>query len=152
MKRILSLIAMLCVLGVADTKAQTAHINLAVAAAEDTLTNTDTAYMRASFNGVYNLQFRLTMTKISGTVGGAAILQGTNVANPSEGDWFTLTGSDNGASSSQYQGASATISNATASYWWNVPKTQATYQYYRIRVITSGTQVSAPTGIAYYRK
>lgn len=145
MKKILILLACAGFAGVA--KAQTSSKALTVAAAEDTLTNTDTAYMLATIDGIYDLKFKLTMTKISGTVGGAAILYGSD----NNSDWFAINSTDQDLAASQYQDT-ATVSNGTASYWWNVPSANATFKYYRIRVITSGTQSSAPTGTVYAKK
>lgn len=147
MKKILFLIALFGFLGAYEAQAQAFTQRMSVSAAEDTLTNTDTAYLTTSVTGSYDLQFKLTVTKISGTVGGAVILQGSN----DNSTWFSLNSGDNGAADTQYQDT-ATVTNGTASYWWNLPKVNATYQYYRLRHISSGTQVSAPVGTLYYRK
>lgn len=141
MKKIASILAFLGVFSVA--KAQSTQ-TLRVAAAEDTLTNVDTAYLLATISGIYDLNFKLTITKISGTVGGTALLQGS----PDNSNWFTINSTAQDFAASQFQ-SSATVTNGTADYWWNVPATNHVYRYYRIRVITSGTQSCAPTGTAY---
>lgn len=133
-----------------NMNAQTASYNLSVAHA--TLTNTDTAYLYTpGITTNSDLTFKLTQTKTSGTVAGVGLLQGS-ITGGAASNWFSM-GSDGQASkSSQFQDT-ATITNGTASYYWQLPKVKATYQYYRIRVITSGTQVSVSSGSVYtYKK
>ena len=122
--------------------------------AKDTLTNADTAYLYSSgISASYDIMAMLTQTKISGTVGGTAILQGSFSSGPA-GYWATVRSDVGSAISGVYQDSVATVTNGTASYYWILPKAKAVYPYYRIRVITSGTQVSAPVGrlFTFYRK
>lgn len=111
----------------------------------DTVTNTDTTYLTATITGSYDLIFKTTVTKISGTVGGSMLLQGS-VDNSI---WFTLANSTSNIASGQMSDT-ATVTNATASYHWRLDNHK--WQYYRVRYISSGTQTSYPSGTVYYRK
>jgi hypothetical protein len=141
MKKILFIIAMVLSVGV---QAQTFSSTLTVTGAA--LSGTDTAYLNHMIDYPADLHFKLTITKTSGTVAGAAILQGS-VDNST---WFSVNTDDGIAAASQYQDT-ATVTNGTASYWWKVQKDNAVYKYYRIRVITSDG-VSTASGVVYAKK
>lgn len=148
MKRIAFIVAVLVAFAV-DVKAQIFSTletqTLAVVPAEDTLTNTDTAHLVSKTVSLYSdLEFKLTVTKISGTVAGEALLQGWNGSQ-----WVTLASDVGAAIASQYVEDTATITNATASYYWKLPAAKATYSKYQIRDISSGTNVHTPTGVMY---
>ncbi len=105
----------------------------------DTLTNTDTGYVQfQNFNNCDRL-FDFSVTKISGTVGGTALLQGSldNV------HWLTITG--NTTYYAGAKGASATIADASAHYFWYVPQDQAVTPYYQIQYISTGTMTATYT-------
>lgn len=104
-------------------------------ASKTTHTNADTSYHLGTLTGTINnfdvLTINLIGTKTSGTVGGTAVpfgsLDGTN--------WFQLYDKDSTSSQSLSDGANLLK--------WQFDKTR--WQYYRIRVYTTGTQVSAYT-------
>lgn len=98
-----------------------------------THTNADTSYHLATLTGAINNFDVITLTvigtKTSGTVSGAAIpygsIDGTN--------WFQLYDKDSVSSQSLSDGANLLK--------WQFDKTR--WQYYRVRITTAGTQVSA---------
>jgi len=99
-------------------------------ASKTTNTNTDTSYHRSDLagqtNNFANLTIQAVVTKTSGTVAGSAILY----ASLDNSNW-TAIGSD-----------TLTLANqATNFHLWHV--TSSLYRYYRITVLTSGTQVSS---------
>lgn len=113
----------------------------------DTLTNVDTGLVRWTFNNAYNLIFDYTVTKLSGTVGGTALLQGSN----DNTTWNTITG--NTTYCAGCQGASATVTNTagTKHYQWNIPYSAGVnYKYWQVQVITSGTMTATYSGNVYY--
>ena len=102
-------------------------------AVKSTHTNADTSYHKADLVGSPNnydvLIINLAGTKTSGTVGGTAVpfgsLDNTN--------WFQLYDKDSASSQSLADGANL--------FKWQFDKTR--WRYYRIRVYTTGTQVSS---------
>lgn len=108
----------------------------------DTLKNVDTSYVRWSFAGDYNYIFDLSITKLTGTVAGTSLLQGSLDGTT----WYTLTGNTTYCASCK--GASATITDATAHYQWSLPVGSSAYPYYQIRTITSGTMTATYSGTA----
>jgi len=102
-------------------------------------TNADTsihsiALAGQTFNYKY-LTFTLAGTKTSGTVLGVAYLQGSN----DNSRWFSVYASKDGklADTTTIQGMTDTDNNLL----WIVQGTK--YRYYRVVVITQGTQVSS---------
>lgn len=151
MKQIITIIALsfIGITAYGQTKSVALQVRNAAGTVKtlDTLVNTDTGFLYVTFNGSYDLQFKATITKISGTVAGAAIVFGSNDGT----NWFALESviTGTGITASQYQEDTATITDATASYWWNLP--HGLFQYYRVRIISSGTSTYSYTGTAYYR-
>ena len=100
-----------------------------------THTDADTTNHRVDLNGQTNnfnhILVVLAGVKLGGTVAGSAVLQGS-VDNS---NWFTVTDSTGTGSQS--------LSNGNNNLQWRVPGT--IYRYYRVRVITSGTQSSSYT-------
>jgi len=102
-------------------------------------TNADTSYHTASLAGqTFNykyLTFTSAGTKTSGTVLGIASLWGSN----DNSRWFAVYASKDGklADTTTAQG----IGDADTDLLWVVQGTK--FRYYRIRVITQGTQVSS---------
>ena len=129
------------------SQAQYVPQSMGVTAADDTTVNADTAHVTMVQNVSigYDNVFKLTITKLTGTVAGYALLQGYDGNN-----WFTLASSTGAEIAGQYTEDTATLTNATASYYWKVSKDQATYSKYRFSVRTSGTSTTKPTGIWYY--
>ncbi len=111
----------------------------------DTLTNTDTGYVQFSMGGGYDLLFDFAVTKISGTVAGTSLLQGS-IDNAT---WHTLTG--NTTYCAGCQGASATVTDASAHYQWYIPNNGTNYPYYQIRTITSGTMTATYSSTLGYK-
>lgn len=101
----------------------------------DTVVNTATVNLDVTLKGKGDLGFQVVATKISGTVGGTAILQGsldgTNYVTIST-DTLTLT------------------DVATNSAVWKV--SASTYLYYRIAVTGSGTMSASVVGYALRRE
>jgi len=111
----------------------------------DTLTNADTGYIRMTLNSNYAMVFDLSMTKITGTLAGTAVLQGST----DNTNWVTLTGIT--TTCSGCQGASATITDGSAHYKWAVPVGAVPFQYYQMRAITTGTCTASYTGTVGYK-
>lgn len=112
----------------------------------DTLSNVDTGLVRWNFNNPYNLLFDYTVTKISGTVAGTALLQ----ASTDNINWNTITG--NTTYCAGCIGASATVTNTagTKHYQWFVPHDYNGYKYFQVQVISSGTMTATYAGSAIY--
>lgn len=102
-------------------------------------TNADTSYHSVDLGGQNNnfeyLTFSIKGTKTSGTVAGAITLWGSN----DNSKWFAVYG----ASTSQMADTVTTqsLSDGDNDKIFIVNKTR--FRYYRVRVITTGTQVSA---------
>lgn len=106
----------------------------------DTLTNVDTGYVQFNILNNLGLDFDYTVTKISGTVAGTALLQGSY----DNQNWITITGNTTYAAG--YSGASATITNTagTKHYHWSVPQDVAPpFPYWQVQAITSGTMTAS---------
>lgn len=109
--------------------------------------NTDSGYVQFSFNGNYDMVFDLAITKVSGTLAGTAVLQGST----DNATWHTLTG--NTTYCTDCIGASATITNTTGTkhYQWYMPHSATTYPYYQLFPLLSGTCTATFTGSAGYK-
>ena len=131
MKKLLSIlmIATLAFTAV-ETKAQSAVL----VSSTDTLNNTETAYISLPTltGGYYSIGIQAVVTKVSGTVGGTAIIQGSL-----DGTNYVTIGSDTLTFSDQ----------ATNTKVWAI--TPSVYQYHRVKFVSSGTQVSIPK--VYYK-
>jgi hypothetical protein len=131
MKRILSLLSIMAIglASVAQTSygAMTATNGLAL----DTVTNTATKNLfigttgKAKFDG--SASFVLTVTKISGTVGGTATLQGSNNGT----DWAGIA-------------TAYTVTDATQTKSFDFDRSK--YLYYRINVAGTGTMAASIKG------
>lgn len=112
----------------------------------DTLTNVDTGYVRWTYSNNYNLLFDFTVTKISGTVAGTSLLQGSTDGT----NWNTITGAT--AYCAGCIGASATVTNTagTKHYQWVVPANSVPYKYWQVQTITSGTMTASYNGTGTY--
>lgn len=115
-------------------------------ASTDTLTDVDTGLVRWTFSNGYNLLFDYTVTKLTGTVAGTALLQGSQDGT----NWFTITG--NTTYCAGCTGASATVTNTAGSkkYEWYVPVNATNFKYWQVQTITSGTMTATYSGNAYY--
>lgn len=104
-------------------------------------TNVDTSYHTIDLAGQTNnfsfLNFSIKGTKTSGTVGGAVTLWGSS----DNSKWFAVYGASTAAMSDTV--TTQSLANSDNDLQFLVDKTR--YRYYRVRVITSGTQVSAYT-------
>jgi len=107
----------------------------------------DTTYLSWTIGGACDQIVAATFTKTGGTVGGSALLQGS-LTGVWAGQWFTLKSDITGIAAGQTVDT-ATLANATGTYYWVHPKHK--FKYYRVRFITSGG-AAAPTGIIYYRR
>lgn len=146
MKKLFSLILMFSLtlvtitLSVQRSSAQTTMTQTDPAGASATVnTNADTSYhlidLAGQTNNFNTLSFFIKGTKTSGTVAGAVTLWGSadNVR------WYAVYG----ASTAQMADTvtTKTLTDGDVDFQFLVDKTR--YRYYRIRVITSGTQVSS---------
>lgn len=101
-------------------------------------TNADTSYHTVDLPGQTNnysvLGFFIKGTKTSGTVGGAVTLWGSvdNVR------WYAVYGASTAAFADTV--TTKTLTDGDVDFCFLVDKTR--FRYYRVRVITSGTQVS----------
>ena len=96
--------------------------------------NTDTGYISFSCSSIENKTFDVWFQVLSGTLSGAAVLQGSIDGLI----WNTITGSTTYCSGCI--GASATVTGAgTTHYQWYVPTTAENYKYHQVRAILSGT-------------
>ena len=114
---------------------------------KDTLSNTDTGYVQFTLQSGYDFLFDFAVTKITGTVAGTSLLQGS-IDNAT---WHTLTG--NTTYCADCQGASCTVTNTagTKHYQWYIPGHVTNYPYYQIQTITSGTCTASYSGTATYK-
>jgi hypothetical protein len=145
MKKIMILIALVC--GVTLAQAQTWNslpMTFSVSG-DDTATNADQIllHVASGLSGKYDVNVKLTSTKVSGTVGGTAYCQGSD----DNTNWFTLKVASTVSPSVT---DTAMLANATTVYSFVYPSVP--YKYFRVVYNTTGTQVSAPTATIYYRK
>lgn len=110
----------------------------------DTTSNTDTTYLVLPGIDIRGYQFQadITNTKVSGTVGGSVIMQGSNDFS----NWFTVK---NYASVVVGVSDTTTLTN-TNSQIFTYGLHSCDFLYVRWRFITSGTQTSYPTGTIYW--
>lgn len=102
----------------------------------DTITNTGTAYLYAKVNGYYGVSIQITVTKISGTVAGTTVLQGSLDGT----NWNTITTED-----------TLTHTNVSSQgYLWTF--VNSPYLYYRVYSTGSGTMSALITAKIMYRK
>lgn len=95
---------------------------------------TDSGYSQVQMNSRLATMFDFSVTRLTGTLAGAAVLQGS-IDNAT---WYTLTG--NTATCASCIGASATLSGTgTTHYTWMLAPDDQTFPYYQVRAITSGT-------------
>lgn len=95
---------------------------------------TDTGYAQLVYRSKVDKTFDFTVTAISGTLAGTAILQGSYDNTV----WYTLTG--NTTYCTTCKGASATLSGSgTTDYQWYIPDNAENYPYHQVRAILSGT-------------
>ena len=100
--------------------------NLTIAAADDTLTNADTAYVTLSLDQSVKSVEGL-VTKVSGTVAGTIVLQGKSLDG---GSWEAIE--------------TLNLTDAASQYKIFPITTPRIYAAYRIRFITTGTSVVVP--------
>jgi len=132
MKKVLSIILVVCI--AFSLKGQVVMTQTDPAGSVSTVnTNADTSYHKVDLYGqTFNYHFLLVTvagTKTSGTVAGTAIIQGSL----DNSRWFTITDTTGTGSQS--------LSDGDNDKKWELVDTK--YRYYRVRVITTGTQVSS---------
>lgn len=141
MKRLFSLILLVAFVSFA-ANAQTTMTQTDPAGAAATVnTNADTSYHLVDLAGQSrNFEwnnFVIKGTKTSGTVAGAVTLWGSM----DNSRWFAVYGYTNAVADSLI--TSQALTDASVNFVFHVPQTK--YRYYRVQVITSGTQVSSYT-------
>lgn len=132
MKKLLSILALVAVFAFSgvESKAQSAVL----ISSTDTLNDAETVYISLPTltGGYYAIGIQAKVTKVSGTVAGTAIIQGSL-----DGTNYVTIGSDTLTFSDQ----------ATNTKVWAI--TPSVYQYHRVKFVSSGTQVSIPK--VYYK-
>lgn len=108
---------------------------------------TDSGYAQFVYHSRVDKTFDLSVTALTGTLAGTAILQGSY----DNATWYTITGVTTYCASCK--GASATLSGSgTTHYQWNVPEYAENYTYHQILPILSGTctaTFSAKMNVSY---
>lgn len=146
MKRLSFFLIISAALMLATAPAVTAQSTMAqkstAGVTKTTHTNADTSYHSIDLGGEATnydlLTIQLTGTKTSGTVGGTAVPYGSL----DNSRWFQLYDKDSVSSK--------TLANSNNEFVWQFDKTR--FRYYRMIVITTGTQVSAYTNYLLGRK
>ena len=107
----------------------------------------DTTAAKWTFNNNYDMLVDLGITKISGTVAGSAILQGSIDGST----WYAITG--NTTYCAACIGASATITNTagTKHYQWFVPHSATGFNQYQLIGVPSGTMSATFVPSVKYR-
>jgi hypothetical protein len=138
MKKLLSIILLISISYVSQAQVTMAQTDPAGAAATVN-TNADTSYHTIALTGNTNnfndLNFTIKGTKTSGTVAGAVTLWGSS----GNGRWYPVYGASTSAMADTV--TTQSLTDASVDLQFLVYKTR--YAYYRVRVITSGTQVSS---------
>lgn len=128
------------------------NIGTLIANGFDTLvaagTTPDTGYVQFNFPNAYNMNINLFVTKITGTLAGNAIFQGSYLSTPpavNSSTWQTITG--NTTYCAGCIGASATLTGAgTTQYTWQGQEGGGNcYNYYQLRIITTNTNTATYT-------
>lgn len=102
----------------------------------DTVTNTGTAYLSLKLSGYYAVSIQVNVTKISGTLGGTIVLQGSLDGT----NYVTIPSS-----------GSLTVTNVTSQgYLWNYANSP--YLYYRVLATGTGTMSGIISAKIMYRK
>lgn len=129
MKRIIFLCSFLAI-GIAGMT-QTGNLTATNGLALDTVTNTGTKNLSIGTTGKLKFDgsgsFILTITKISGTVGGTATLQGSHNGT----DWAGIA-------------TAYTVTDATQTKSFDFDRSK--YSYYRINVVGTGTMAASIKG------
>lgn len=138
MKKLLSLILVIVFAMAANSQVVMTQTDPAGAAATVN-TNGDTSYHKVDLAGqTFNYQYvtiTVAGTKTSGTVAGTVTLWGSN----DNSRWFAAYGSSTAALSDTV--TTQNLTDADNNLQFLVTGTR--YRYYRVRVITTGTQVSS---------
>lgn len=107
----------------------------------DTLTDVDTGYLQFSTPNGGSIVASLTMTKLTGTQAGTAVLMGSNLQSmpsPTDASWRIITGSVVYVAGGW--GASATVTGTGTTYYQcHLPAVGNDFANYQVRIITSGT-------------
>ena len=131
MKKLIFLFALVAFAFTAN--AQVVVMKATTGNSSDTVTNTATETLSAQLNGSFDVvTVQLTVTKISGTVGGTAILQ----ASLDGTTWTTL----NTAAIPQNNDTITLTNVSTNSCFWVIEPSK--YLYYRVSVTGTGTMAA----------
>jgi len=110
---------------------------------DDTATNTDTIRMGAIMNGKYDVNIKLTYTKVSDTVDGVAYVR----SSPDGTNWFTVS---EGQTKSYKD--TADLADATTTIILSYTADEINGKYVEVYYVQNSTGVSAPVATIYYRK
>lgn len=132
-------------LAVAPVSGQVYSMLATTGNAADTVNNTSAETLTKQINGSYGeVTVQLTVTKISGTVAGTAVLQGSL-----DGTNYTILGYVNAQPADTAN--SVTNTNITTNVWtW--PAGSSKYLYYRVTVTGSGTMSARVSAKIMVRK
>lgn len=149
MKKLFSIILLLVALTAFKADAQTTLTQTDPAGASATVnTNADTSYHTIDLAGQTRnyewLNFAIKGTKTSGTVAGAVTLWGSM----DNSRWYAVYGYTNADADSLI--TSQALTDASVDLVFHVNYTK--FRYYRVRVITTGTQVSSYVAYLLGRK
>jgi hypothetical protein len=119
-------------------KAQTV-LALSSSTGNDTLSGSGTSYLYGRVFGTGTVALQLNAIKVSGTVGGYAIIQASIDANYSPVQWADVVNT---------AGVKDTLTLADGNNFrlWTIPHK---YLHYRIKIVRSGTQVFTAKGYVY---
>jgi hypothetical protein len=110
---------------------------------DDTATNTDIIRMGAIMNDKYDVNIKLTYTKVSGTVDGWIYVR----SSPDGTNWVTISEGE----TKSYKD-SVDIADATTTIVLSYTADEINGKYIEVVYSQSGTAVSAPVATLYYRK
>ena len=139
MKQIIFLFAALIMLGINSARGQS--MTMQVIAAEDTLTNADTARFNAQITGAYSLTFGIKGVRLSGTAAGSIALYGSY-------DGINYRQVTTSTELVAFQ-ADTLVNVAEQVHYYFLPHN--IFRYYRVDYIASGTVSLKPTATIYYK-
>lgn len=135
--KIILYLALICVCVAVTGRA---HAQGPMTVSKVTLTNTDTSYLTAQPAGGNFVALQLNVVKVSGTVGGAALVQ----CSEDGLNWSSATDTAHAVV------ASYTVTDGTQTKRWELGEQRT--RRYRVRVTTTGTQVSTVGGFYWVNK
>lgn len=134
MKKLLFLFAALLSIALATPADAQKVIRLTRSTSTDTVTDATTAYYTGRPLGNAQAVFQLDIKKVSGTVGGYAIIQASSDTDRAPVNFYNISTD------------TLTLTNGDNVKIWNVANY---YPHYRIKLVTTGTQKFTAKGYAF---